>query len=273
MDFFNRVKFTTATTGTDAITVDSAVSGFRTPAQAGIPDGTIFSYTLLDANGEWETGYGTYTVSGTTVSRNVRQSSNSDALIDLSGDAIMRLTLLAEEVGYQLLINESGASFSNFTAASGTWSSDGSVIKQTDTAASARRAKFNTPMPMDSGVIEAEMQLRSSGSERQAGFIMGFDGSSGGGMAVKMREGNNDVELERDGITVDLSLSTTIDVNTWYKVRIVWSGINIAIWKDGVLLGSGRSSSASGNLTYFGLITYQAEAWFRNIKLWHLPLP
>jgi hypothetical protein len=101
--FYNRVKFLTATSGTGTITVGSAVTGFRTPAQAGIPDGTTLRYVIEDPAGSanWETGYGVYTVSGTTLTRNVLQSSDSDALLNLSGGAntVVRLTAIAEDIG------------------------------------------------------------------------------------------------------------------------------------------------------------------------------
>jgi hypothetical protein len=96
MDFYNRVKFTTATAGTGTITVGSASSGFRTPAQAGVPTEAKVSYVIEDG-ADWETGEGVYTVAGTTVTRVVRQSSQADALLNLSGTAVMRITLLAEE--------------------------------------------------------------------------------------------------------------------------------------------------------------------------------
>ena len=107
MKFYNRVKFRTSTSGTGTLTAGSAVTGFRTPAQASIPDGTLLRYVIDDDNGGWETGYGTYTVSGTTLSRNVMQSSNSDALITLSGNATVRITPLAEDfLGNGVLIEE-----------------------------------------------------------------------------------------------------------------------------------------------------------------------
>lgn len=96
MGLYNRVKFTTSTTGTGTVTVGSAVSKFRTPAQASIPNGMRLSYLIEEGN-NWETGYGFYTVSGTTLSRNVRQSSNSNSLISLGGNAIVTILGLAED--------------------------------------------------------------------------------------------------------------------------------------------------------------------------------
>lgn len=93
----NRVKFNTTTTGTGDITVGSAVSGFRTPASAGVSDGEVFSYSIEDG-ANWEVGRGTYTASGATFSRTVLQSSNSDAAINLSGSAVISISALAEDI-------------------------------------------------------------------------------------------------------------------------------------------------------------------------------
>lgn len=94
--WYDRVKFTTATTGTGTITVGSASSGYQTPAGASVADGTIVNYAIEDGTA-WETGYGIYTVSGTTVSR-VLQSSSTGSLLNLSGSAVMFLTVSAENM-------------------------------------------------------------------------------------------------------------------------------------------------------------------------------
>lgn len=81
--FADRVKVTTATTGTGTLTLGSAVTQFR----AGIAalDGLVCEYAILDVNGTaWETGTGTYTHSGTTLTRGLIASSTG-SLISLSG--------------------------------------------------------------------------------------------------------------------------------------------------------------------------------------------
>jgi hypothetical protein len=90
---FDRVQFTTATTGTGTITVGTASSGYQTPADAGISNGATFPYVIVDGT-DWETGTGTYTVSGTTVAR-VLADSSTGSLLNLSGAAIMFITPLA----------------------------------------------------------------------------------------------------------------------------------------------------------------------------------
>lgn len=84
----NRAKMTTATTGTGTITLGSAVDGYQTFAAAGVADADVVRYVIEDGN-SWEIGTGTYTASGTTLSRTVSESSNSDAAISLTGSAVV----------------------------------------------------------------------------------------------------------------------------------------------------------------------------------------
>jgi hypothetical protein len=78
----DRVKETTTTTGTGTITLAGAVSGFQ--AFSVIGDGNVTYYTIA-AGSEFEVGIGTYTASGTTLSRDeVLESSNSGNLVNFS---------------------------------------------------------------------------------------------------------------------------------------------------------------------------------------------
>jgi hypothetical protein len=90
---------TTATVGTGTITLGSAVPSFLTFAQAGVADGNAVVYVIEDGNGTGrEVGTGTYTASGTTLTRNVTASTNSNALISLSGSAQVALTALVADI-------------------------------------------------------------------------------------------------------------------------------------------------------------------------------
>jgi hypothetical protein len=83
----DRVKVTTTTTGTGTLTLGAAAIGFQDFSVIG--NGNTTYYTITDGvSGDWEVGIGTYTSSGTTLSRNVvLASSNSGNLLDLgSGD-------------------------------------------------------------------------------------------------------------------------------------------------------------------------------------------
>ena len=73
----DRVKETSTTAGTGTVTLDGAVTGFQ--AFSAVGDGNSTYYAIVDnATGAWEVGIGTYTSSGTTLSRTtVLSSSNS----------------------------------------------------------------------------------------------------------------------------------------------------------------------------------------------------
>jgi len=93
----NRAKMSTSTTGTGAITLGSAESGYQSFADAGVSDGDVVRYAIEDGS-DWEIGSGTYTATGTTLSRTVDESSNSDAALSLTGSAVVFITAAAEDV-------------------------------------------------------------------------------------------------------------------------------------------------------------------------------
>lgn len=94
---FDRVKVATATTGTGTITMGTAAYGYRSFPQAGVPDGARVNYVLEDG-ANWEIGEGVYTAAGFTLARNVRLSSNSNALISLSGSASLMIVTTSEDI-------------------------------------------------------------------------------------------------------------------------------------------------------------------------------
>ncbi len=97
MKFFNRANMSTATTGTGTVTLGSALQGFQTFAEAGVVDSDIVRYVIEDGF-EWEIGEGTYGAAGPTLTRTVLESTNANAEINLSGNAIVFVTPAAADI-------------------------------------------------------------------------------------------------------------------------------------------------------------------------------
>jgi hypothetical protein len=78
----DRVLETTTTTGTGTVTLAGAQTGYQSFAAIG--DGNSTYYAIVGTS-QWEVGIGTYTASGTTLSRStVLASSTGGSLIDFS---------------------------------------------------------------------------------------------------------------------------------------------------------------------------------------------
>lgn len=120
---YNLARMTTATTGTGTITLGTAVSGYLTFAQAGVSNADVVDYAIKDGSNS-EHGTGTYTSSGTTLTRTVTKSTNSNAAISLSGTAEVFISPRAETLNDASLISTgtmATARLGSGTANSGTF--------------------------------------------------------------------------------------------------------------------------------------------------------
>ncbi|WP_375569678.1 hypothetical protein ABWH93_16925 [Seohaeicola saemankumensis] len=93
----NRARMTTPSTGTGTLTLGVALNGFQSFAAAGVGNSDVVRY-LLEEGEAWELGIGTYSASGTTLTRSVTESSDSGNLISLTGTAIVSLVLTAADL-------------------------------------------------------------------------------------------------------------------------------------------------------------------------------
>jgi len=118
---FNLARMSSATAGTGTITLGSAVPGYLTFAQAGVSNGDVVDYAIKDGSNS-EHGTGTYASSGTTLSRSVTRSTNSNNAISLSGTAEVFISPRAETLNDASLIatgTMDGARLGSVTTARG----------------------------------------------------------------------------------------------------------------------------------------------------------
>jgi len=96
----DRVKETTTTTGTGTVTLAGAVTGFQSFSAIG---NTNTTYYCIAGTSQWEVGIGTYTSSGTTLSRDtILESSNSGSAVNFSaGTKDVFVVYPAEKSVYQ----------------------------------------------------------------------------------------------------------------------------------------------------------------------------
>ena len=107
----DRVKETSTTSGTGTLTLAGASDGCQAFSVLG--DGARTQYSIVDTtNNTWETGIGTYTSSGTTLSRDfVFESSNSNNLVSFTTDEKeVFVTMPAERAGVLSAVDIASAS-------------------------------------------------------------------------------------------------------------------------------------------------------------------
>ena len=129
----DRVKETTSSTGTTAITLAGAAMGYQTFSSA-VGNANTTYYTIADQTGaNWEVGIGTYTTSGNTLSRDtVLASSNAGSLVAFTaGVKDVFISYPAERALYAggplgtptsgTLTNATGYTYANLSGTVPTW--------------------------------------------------------------------------------------------------------------------------------------------------------
>lgn len=119
----DRVQETATTTGTGTITLAGAVSGFQSFSVIGNANTT---YYAIVGGTEWEVGLGTYTSSGTTLSRDTVLASSTGSKVSFSaGTKNVFVTYPATESVYQDANNDAYAP--QFAASNGLNVNNGTI--------------------------------------------------------------------------------------------------------------------------------------------------
>lgn len=141
----DRIKETSTTSGTGTLTLAGASSGFRSFADIG--NGNTTYYAIVDATaGTWEVGIGTYTLVGTTLSRD---------------------TVLSNSSGTTAKINFAANSKDVFV----TYPSDKSVHEDADNVAYAQHFAAANGIVLNSNTVATSLTLPTNYNGMSAGTV------------------------------------------------------------------------------------------------------
>lgn len=225
VNLLNRAKVSTSTTGTGTITLGAAETGYQSFADAGAINGDILSYVIEDGDA-WEIGTGTYTSTGTTLSRTLVESSTG-SLLNLSGNAVVFATATADDI-----IPESD--FTNSTA-----------VKSINQALTTTSSPSFTNMYIDNSIMSTGdtntyMQFHSSDQWR---VVTG---------------GSERIEVNNSGIRINNSWYLPTSGGTSGQV-LKSNGTSIATWTDlSPESTATTTSTAQTNIATYGLASYDA---------------
>ena len=226
----NRAKMSTSTTGTGTISLGSATTGFQTFDNAGITNGQSVQYAIDDGS-NFEIGAGTYTSSGTTLSRGATESSNSNNAINLSGTAVVYITAVKAQFDEKL--DKSGGAMTGAITTNSTF--DGRDVAADGVTADAA-------LPKSGGAMTGAITTNSTFDGRDvAADGVTADAAlprAGGTMSGVIAMGNNKITgltnptANQDGATkayVDAQIDTADTLSEVLAIGNTTGGTDIAV--------------------------------------------
>jgi len=277
---FNRAKMTTATTGSGTVTLGSASNGFQTFAAAGVSNGDVVQY-VIEEGANFEIGTGTYSSTGTSLTRSPTESSNSNNAITLAGQATVSITAVADDLNRlqhggsdKVTVSSTGASVTGNLAVSGTVdgrnvASDGSKLDGIESGATADQTAAEirslVESASDSNVFTDADHTKLNGIEANAKndqTITAGGGLTGGGtgdVTISHADTSSqasvngsgrtyiqDITLDTYGHVTGLATATETVVNT----NTIPNNATITLSAGGALTGGGNfTTDQSSNET------------------------
>lgn len=251
----DRIKETSITTGNSTFTLNGAVTGFTTFAAVGNGNTCTYAIIAVDSNGvptgEWETGIGTYTSSGTTLSRGVIKSSNSNSLVNFSAGT--KHVICTDVAGYATpLVMATTANraiqVADQTALSST---AGNARGQGAIDLQIRRTSATEVASGINSVISGGM--RNSATGYQSTVCGGMLNSCTGTSSSIVGGGNNtvssDYSILAGGVSNSLSSNSSVIGGGTY---------NSCSTGHHIVIGGGGSNIVSGNYSVIGGGTYNS---------------
>lgn len=204
---------TVTSTGTGSLTLGAALTGYQTFAASGVADGDTVGYAIEDG-ASWEIGTGTYTASGTTLSRTVTASSNSGSAISVTTNAQVFITALAAD-----LVNASNLTSGTVAAAQGGAGTVSGIMKANGSgavSAASAGSDYLAP-PSGTAILKANsggaLANATAGTDYQAAITAtGLLKGAGSGSVSAATAGTDYLAPAAIGSTVQ---AWDADLDTW----------------------------------------------------------
>lgn len=228
----DRVKVSTSTTGTGTISLGSAATGYQSFSVIG--NGNTTYYTISSATGsEWEVGIGTYTTSGSTLSRDtVLSSSNGGSLVSFSaGSKDVICTYPSERAIY---LDNAGAypvqnTFNTITAAAATLTA-GTITTAPSVGDDLVNKTYVDTVAADGIHYHAPVYVESPDTAGNLNVTYNQPGGAGVGVGATLTNAGTQAALVLDGISVTVGKrvliynQTSAFQNGVYTVTTVGTG-------------------------------------------------
>jgi hypothetical protein len=240
---FNRAKMTTSTTGSGTVSLSDAAVGFQTFAAAGVSDGDVVQY-VIEEGSNFEIGTGTYSSSGTSLTRSPTESSNSNAAITLAGAAKVSITAVAADLNRlqhdgsdKVTVSSTGASVTGNLAVTGTVdgrdvATDGAKLDNIEANADVTDTANVTAAGalMDSEVTNLA-QVKAFDSSDYATAAQGSTADAalpkaGGTMTGSIRLDQDNLSASGGTLTIDLDAANNFKITMSASTTFAFSNVS-----------------------------------------------
>jgi trimeric autotransporter adhesin len=197
----NRAKVATAATGSGSpITLGAAEVGFQTFAAAGVANADVVRYVIEDGTA-WEIGTGTYTATGTTLSRTLGESSTG-SLLDLTGSAVVYVAATAADLAPVLELYAENPSSPTAPSATGT-----NAVAIGSNSSASGSSSFAAGGSCTASAIGAFALGRTTTASGNDSFAFGSQSVASGGNAIAL--GTSTDATQNSSIAIGLGAQAT----------------------------------------------------------------
>lgn len=179
----NRAKMTVsavASSGTGALTLGSAVAGYQTLAAAGVADGDSVRY-VIEEGSAWEIGTGTYTATGTTLSRTLVESSTGSLLVATTAAEVY---VTAAAADFADLIETASINPQTGTTYTLALTDRGQVVTIANAAANTITVPANATVAFDTGSVVTVIQKGAGATTITGATGVTVNGTSAGSVSI-----------------------------------------------------------------------------------------